>query len=142
MKNNNVYLEHINITVEDIDKSITFFKTAFPEFRVRVDNGEGKDRWVHLGNDNTYIAIQQNGKTLKRTKDYSRSGINHLGFVVADVKELANRLLKAGYERSYPFSKEKFRSRDYFIDNEGYEYEFVQYFSDNIGERNFNDSID
>lgn len=139
MKNNTVYLEHINITVEDIDKSILFFQTAFPQFRIRVADGEGAERWVHLGTDDTYIAIQQNGKPMNRPKDYSRNGINHLGFVVADVKAVAQRLLEAGYQKSYPMKEEKYRIRDYFVDHEGYEYEFVEYLSDKVEERNFND---
>ncbi len=139
MKDRKVYLEHINITVEDIDKSIHFFKTAFPEFEIRIDEGEGEERWVHLGNADTYIALQQNGNPTHRAKDYSQNGINHLGFVVDNAKELASRLLFAGYERSYPIQEEKYRIREYFVDAEGYEYEFVEYYSDNENERNYHD---
>ena len=139
MKNKKVYLEHINMTVEDIDKSIQFFQAAFPEFKIRIDEGKGEERWVHLGTDDTYIALQQNGNPTHRAKDYSRSGINHLGFVVTDARGLAQRLLDAGYQRSYPIQNEKFRIREYFVDAEGYEYEFVEYFSDRAEERNYHD---
>ena len=53
-----VRLEHANLTVRDIAGTIRFLQTAFPEFRVR---GEGKsqdgNRWVHIGTDETYIAL-------------------------------------------------------------------------------------
>jgi hypothetical protein len=53
-----VRLEHANLTVCDIEGMIRFLQTAFPEFRVR---GEGKSRdgsrWVHMGTDETYIAL-------------------------------------------------------------------------------------
>jgi hypothetical protein len=53
-----VRLEHANLTVRDINGMIGFLQTAFPEFRVR---GEGKSRdgsrWVHVGTDETYIAL-------------------------------------------------------------------------------------
>src|SRR5207248_3054043 len=53
-----VRLEHANLTVRDIDAMIRFLQTAFPEFKVR---GEGKNRdggrWVHVGTDQTYIAL-------------------------------------------------------------------------------------
>ena len=50
-----VRLEHANLFVRDIDATIRFRRTAFPEFRIRFD---GKDprgfRWVHIGTDDTY----------------------------------------------------------------------------------------
>ena len=53
-----VRLEHANLTVRDINGMVVFLQTAFPEFRVR---GEGKSRngsrWVHVGTDETYIAL-------------------------------------------------------------------------------------
>lgn len=143
MKNKNqkssskkVYLEHLNITVADIDKSISFFQTVFPFFKVRHDEGKGVDRWVHLGDDKLYIALQQGSKDVYRTKDYSRNGVNHIGFVVEDVKAIAERLLAKGYQRSYPISEEEFRYRDYFVDADGFEYEFIQYHSNKPEEKN------
>ena len=51
-------LEHANVCVRDIETMIRFLQTAFPESRVR---GEGKSndgtRWVHVGGDDTYIAL-------------------------------------------------------------------------------------
>lgn len=131
-----IYLEHINITVANIENSIDFFQTAFSDFEVRHDEGKGAERWVHLGSDDLYIAIQQGDKDVTRTKDYSRNGVNHLGFVVDDVKGIAERLLAKGYKRSYPIMDEEFRYREYFVDTDGFEYEFVQYFSNIAEERN------
>ena len=53
------YLEHANIAVTDVDKTIQFFRAAMPDFQVRHDSGRGSGRWVHLGTDVTYIAINQ-----------------------------------------------------------------------------------
>lgn len=61
---------------------------------------------------------------------------NHLGFVVQNVEEIASNLLKYGYKRSYPKQVEQFRIRDYFMDADGNEYEFVQYLSEVVEERN------
>ena len=55
-----VRLEHANLCVRDTEAMIHFLQTAFPEFRVR---GEGISndgtRWVHVGTDETYIALGQ-----------------------------------------------------------------------------------
>lgn len=84
--------------------------------------------WIHLGDDDSYIAINQAKQSdLKADNNYNRIGINHLGFVVQDVQEIANNLLSNGYKRDYPKQVEQFRVRDYFADADGNQYEFVQY---------------
>ena len=53
-------LEHANMIVQDVDATIRFLRTAFPEFRIRFDgqDPDGK-RWVHIGTDETYVALEQ-----------------------------------------------------------------------------------
>ena len=93
--------------------------------------------WVHLGDESTYIAINQALETeSKIEKNYDRIGINHLGFVVDNVEEIASNLLKNGYKRDYPKQVEKFRIRDYFADSDGNQFEFVQYLSEIVEEKN------
>lgn len=136
MTTQNIYLEHANITVNDLQEAIKFFQTAFPHFKIR---GGGNDmrEWIHLGDDDTYIAINQAKQSdLKADKNYDSIGINHLGFVVQDVEEIANNLLSKGYKRDYPKQVEQFRIRDYFADADGNQYEFVQYLSEVVLEKN------
>ena len=136
MKTQTMYLEHANITVNDLQEAIKFFQTAFPHFKIR---GRGNDmrEWVHLGDDDTYIAINQAKQSdLKIDKNYDKIGINHLGFVVPDVEEIANKLLSNGYKRDFPKEVEQFRIRDYFADADGNQFEFIQYLSDTPEEKN------
>lgn len=131
-----VYLEHVNITVNNLKEAIKFFQIAFPHFKIR---GSGNDlrEWVHLGDDETYIGINQAlSMEHKVEKNYDRAGINHIGFVVPNVGEIADNLLKNNYRRSYPKQVEQFRIRDYFADADGNEYEFVQYLSEVPEEKN------
>ena len=77
-----VYLERANITVNSLQEAIDFFQTAFPHFK-RRGGGHGTRERVHLGDDNTYIAINQaKYSDLKVDKNYDTMGINHIGFVV------------------------------------------------------------
>lgn len=136
MKTQTMYLEHANITVNDLQEAIKFFQIAFPHFKIR---GRGNDmrEWVHLGDDDTYIAINQATQTdLKIDKNYDAIGINHLGFVVPNVEEIANNLLSNGYKRDFPKEVEQFRIRDYFADADGNQFEFIQYLSDTPEEKN------
>lgn len=93
--------------------------------------------WVHLGDDETYLALSQAKEIPAMVeKNYDKAGINYIGFVVENVEEIANNLLKNGYKRDYPKAIEPFRIRDYFADADGNQYEFIQYLSDVPEERN------
>lgn len=139
MKTQRIYLEHANISVHDLDASIRFFTTAFPDFKVRGGGEHNGRKWIHLGNDVTYVAL--NSPLVKAEKvvhpiDYIKNGFNHIGFVVEDVNSIADRLLAEGFIRDYPKQVEATRIRDYFIDADGNEFEFVEYLSEDLAERN------
>ena len=140
MQKQKIYLEHANITVSNLKKSLHFFKTAFPTFTVR---GGDEKEWLHFGDDYTYIALTQGslGGGKPNGPNYDEVGLSHLGFVVDDVKTVSANLLAAGYKRNFPTTLEKYRCREYFLDNDGNEYEFVEYFSDTIAERNSYDAV-
>lgn len=129
-------MEHANITVNNLDESIRFFKTAFPHFEVRGGGTSNGRKWLHLGDQNTYLALNETETPIHVKKNYANSGINHIGFVVDDVESIAQRLLNAGFKRDFPKQIEKFRIRDYFADGDGNEFEFVQYLSEVPEERN------
>ena len=136
MKTQNIYLEHANITVNNLDNAVDFFQAAFPDFQIRGGGDSNSRKWVHLGNDVTYISLNESLVQQINIKDYTKPGINHLGFVVEDVNTITERLLAAGYKRDYPKQEENYRIREYFADTDGNEYEFVQYLSEEISERN------
>ena len=138
--NTSIYLEHANISVKDLDGAIRFFQTAFPHFHVRGQGVGNGRKWVHLGDEINYMALNSEGKEQGIHKNYDSSGINHLGFVVNDATGLAERLLAAGFERSYPEQLEEYRIREYFYDKDGNEFEFAEYLSEDPSERNAYDA--
>jgi catechol 2,3-dioxygenase-like lactoylglutathione lyase family enzyme len=70
-------------------------------------------------------------------KPYSgEPGVNHLAYEVDDVESLYTRLKAAGYRESTPPNAHPHRKRVYFYDPEGNDWEFVQYFSRDLAERN------
>ena len=134
-----VQLEHANIHVRDVDAIIDFLGTAFPSFYVRHDSGRDDcERWVHFGNDYVYLAINKATKpAVEAWQPYSgKPGVNHLGFVVDDVQALRQRLLDAGYQETTIANDHPARKRIYFNDPEGNDWEFLQYFSDDVAQRN------
>jgi len=134
-----IQLEHANLTVRDVDAAIRFLRTAFPHFRVRGEgrNGQGT-RWVHLGDDSTYLALNQASvePAGPRMPYGGAPGTNHLGYSVDDVEGIRQRLAAAGYRESTVPNRHPHRRRVYFYDDEGNDWEFVQYASDDPALRN------
>ncbi len=133
-----VRLEHANLCVSDVEAMVQFLQTAFPEFRVRGD-GTGADgsRWLHIGTDETYIALFEAKADAPRSRQpyAGEPGVNHLGYEVGDVDALHTRLKKGGYRESTVPNAHPHRKRVYFYDPEGNDWEFVQYYTDNPAER-------
>ena len=133
-------LEHANLTVPDIDAAIAFLTTVEPEFRIRHDSGNsGAYRWVHIGTDDSYIALEEPHESNPRagmSVRYSDFGINHLGLVVDDVAAACARLDAAGYRQGYQAEDHPYRIRRYYLDSAGFEWELVEYLSDRPEERN------
>ena len=134
-----IRLEHANLLVRDVDGMLRFLQTAFPAFRVRRE-GKGSlgQRWLHVGTDDTYIAL--NEATEAPADSWvpycGKPGLNHLGYEVDDVEALRRRLAEAGYRDSTVPNQHPHRRRVYFYDCEGNDWELVEYRSDDPAERN------
>ncbi len=138
----NLLIEHANITVRSTHEAIRFLGTAFPDFFERGGGVLGSNpagRWSHFGNNETYIALQENGIPSGRSDiTYTHDGINHLGFVIDDMEALIARLAVEGYQPSdaSALDTHPHRRRAYFFDKNGFEWEFVEYLSDDAAKRN------
>ena len=115
-------LEHANLNVHSIDAAIRFLTTAFPEFHVRGGGVVDGKRWAHVGTDDTYLALNESGGGPP-----SGRTLNHLGYVVDDVDQLAARLSAAGYREGFLAPAHPHRKRRYFHDDDDIEWEFVEY---------------
>ncbi len=133
-----IRLEHANLIVRDIDGMTKFIMTAFPEFKIRGEGDSNGARWIHVGTESTYLALNEaSGEPNERWRPYSaKPGLNHLGYEVDDADALRERMSAAGYRDSTVPNDHEFRKRVYFYDPEGNDWEFVEYFSENPAERN------
>ena len=140
-----IKLEHANICVKDIDGMIRFLQTTFPEFVIRHDEMSAKGiRWVHIGTDETYIALQgaKNERDPKWVPYTDTPGVNHLAYEVDDVDAIRERLLKGEYKESTVPNNHPYRKRIYFYDPEGNDWEFIQYLTDDPKKKNDYDIVD
>ena len=136
------YMEHANMTTSCIESTKRFLLTAFPHWRVRGNGTNVKPeytrQWMHVGSDVYYVALESaQRREPQRRRPYYDIGINHIGFVVTEaLHEIKERLLKAGYPEGIKAAPHPYRSRMYFYDGVGNEFEFVQYHTHKANERN------
>ena len=128
-------IEHLNITVPDIDAALAFLVIVAPDFNVRKDvKSPERHRWVHVGNKQSYFALQEPHldslvpQSFQTT--YKNYGLNHIGLVVDDLEATEERLIEQGYSRGIFAPEETYRKRAYFFDKAGFEWELTEFLSD------------
>lgn len=133
-------LEHLNLVVRDIENSLAFYRAAFPHWRIR---GEGQAdwygtprNWVHFGDDYQYLTLNDNGTGENRDLKSNSIGLAHFAYITDDLDAIVGRLADAGFSPAKAGSDDPYRKNIYFIDNDGFEVEFVEYLSDIPSERN------
>jgi len=134
------YLEHANITVRDLDGAVRFLAAALPSWRIR-GQGEmswyGKTiRWLHFGTDHNYVALQDGGEGNALAWNEHHVGTKHIGIVVPSVDAVVGRLKHAGYELDHWGGEHPHRRNVYVIERDHLQFEFVEYHSDSVAERN------
>ncbi len=135
-----LFLEHVNLVVEDLDRAMKFYQAAFPHWKVRASGGGewyGKPRkWIHFGDDFQYLAFSDFGEGNNRDLTGHDSGLAHFAFTCTNLEAVVSRLANAGFDIAKDGADEPYRKNVYFIDPDGFEIEFVEYLSDIPEERN------
>jgi len=75
-----IRMEHANLHVRHFDDAVRFLKTAFPDFHVRSESVSDGLRWMHIGTDDTYIALNETSNDRRENwAPYDgKPGVNHL----------------------------------------------------------------
>ncbi|NQY89807.1 MAG: VOC family protein [Colwellia sp.] len=133
-------LEHINLVVKEIEPTLNFLLTAFPEWSVRGSGsgewGSTQRCWIHVGNDDYYITLNDKAEGKIRDINGVTPGVAHIAFVVDDLASLIERLTEKGFEVEIYGRKHPFRQTVYFNAPSGFQFEFIQYHSDKPEEKN------
>jgi catechol 2,3-dioxygenase-like lactoylglutathione lyase family enzyme len=127
-------LEHVNLVVKDIQPSLEFILTAFPNWIIRGEGqGEraGQPRnWLHVGDDDYYLTLNDGAQGAARDHNGTTPGLAHLGFVVEDLEALMTRLNAKGYNIDIIGRDHPHRKSVYYIDPNGFQFEFMEYLSE------------
>ncbi|MFO6430058.1 VOC family protein [Erythrobacter sp. W302b] len=118
------FLEHINITVSDIDRSAALLRDLMGwHDRWRGPSQLGGET-IHVGGERDYIAVYTKGAPVDRFA--KGMPLNHVGLVVDDLDAAEAVVKAAGLE---PFNHADYEPgrRFYFFDWDGIEFEMVSY---------------
>ncbi|NOR32479.1 MAG: VOC family protein [Sulfitobacter sp.] len=121
-------LEHANITVTDPEATSAWMVKIFGwHIRWQGDAIAG-GRTVHVGTQNDYIALYtpKDGLETAPSSYTTVGGLNHIGIVVDDLDAAEAAIKSHGFETKNHADYEPGR-RFYFHDDDGVEYELVQY---------------
>ena len=121
-------LEHVNVTVADAKATAARLCAMF-DWKIRWEGDSIHEGYsVHVGGEKSYIALYSpKTKPDKATESYfALNGLNHVGITVDDLDGAEDRVRAAGYK---PYSHADYEPgrRFYFHDDDGIEYEVVQY---------------
>lgn len=117
-------LEHVNISVTDANRTALLFEKLCGWRRRWEGAAMAGGQTIHLGTDDTYIAIYSNDSVAGA---FSKGApMNHIGLVVDDLDEAEREVIAAGL---VPFSHGDYEPgrRFYFFDWDGIEWELVSY---------------
>ncbi|SFS64256.1 Catechol 2,3-dioxygenase [Sulfitobacter marinus] len=121
-------LEHANITVKNPDDTAAWMLMVFGwQVRWQGDAIAG-GRSVHIGTQDQYIALYTPKEGLKSAPNSHTTvgSLNHIGVVVDDLDAAEAAVKAQGFETTNHADYEPGR-RFYFHDNDGVEYELVEY---------------
>jgi catechol 2,3-dioxygenase-like lactoylglutathione lyase family enzyme len=120
-------LEHVNITVSDIDRTAAMLMEVFGwRIRWRGPAASGGST-IHVGADNDYLAVYMPPGGARAPLAYEKGApLNHVGVVVDDLHETERRVKAVGLT---PFNHGAYEPgrRFYFFDADGIEWEVVSY---------------
>jgi catechol 2,3-dioxygenase-like lactoylglutathione lyase family enzyme len=127
MKMTHPFIEHVNITVGDPDRTAAMLEALFGwKERWRGPSALG-GRTIHIGSESHYIAVYAQADSDGAAKMHHKGApLNHIGIQVDDLDDVEARVLALGLT---PFSHGDYEPgrRFYFFDENGIEFEIVSY---------------
>ena len=125
-----IHLEHVNINIRDIGRTLAFYRKLLPAWVVRWEGvSDSGGRWVHFGppggGQPGYLSLMEEPGEIPASGEPDGPGFNHFGFSHPDVGALVARLRGEGIDPYEFFDRDGYR-RAYFKDPDARDVEFVQ----------------
>jgi catechol 2,3-dioxygenase-like lactoylglutathione lyase family enzyme len=135
-------LEHLNVTLTDLDRATRALQAIVPDWSVRgagtYDDGAGHAvEWRHVGDDFQYVSLYETPPGRAVLASGARVAFNHLALVVDDLDAALARLRALGIALDHVGGSTAHRRSAYVvIEPERLQIELVAYDSPLPSERN------
>lgn len=116
--------EHVNQLCQNLDVTRQFYQTLFPEWYVRAEGEEDGWKWMHFGDRQFYLSLNQSLDSF--TVSHSMGHLDHIGFVIENSEQMKALLDKNRIDYSIYISPET-KCRIYVNDPDGTQVELVEY---------------
>ncbi|KAB8331506.1 bleomycin resistance protein [Scytonema tolypothrichoides VB-61278] len=123
---NLIRFEHINVSCKNIETTKKFYQILFPDWYVRAEGVFEGRNWMHFGDNQFYLALNDQNSQERVHTAYENIGINHTGFVIKD-GEAMKKLLDTENIEYYTMTAPETKHRIYVNDPDGNEIELVEY---------------
>lgn len=122
------FLEHVNITVADAQRTANMFVTLFG-WKIRWQGSAIHNGFtIHVGTEQFYLAIYTPPKAPEKSSlsTSTLTGLNHVGIVVNNLHKIETQVRKMGF-KTFGHNDYEPGSRFYFKDHDGLEIEVISY---------------
>ena len=118
-------IEHINKVCQNLEITLQFYQTLFPDWFIRA-HGESDDlRWIHFGDRQFYISLYERNDVSKSIPR-DTGNIDHVGLVI-EAGEKMIAILKANGIEYFVEDSPETKYRIYVKDPDGTYLEIVEY---------------
>ncbi|MCY7286606.1 MAG: bleomycin resistance protein [Cyanobacteria bacterium CAN_BIN43] len=118
-------IEHLNKICQNLEATLQFYQTLFPDWFVRDRGGWENVSWIHFGNRQFYLSLYERRDALQSIP-LDTGNIDHVGFVIEDGEKMIAVLEANGIEYFVEESPET-KYRIYVSDPDSTGLELVEY---------------
>lgn len=84
-------IEHVNKVCQNLEATLQFYQTLFPNWFVRAQERSDGMSWLHFGNQQFYLSLYERPNASQAIPLHT-GNIDHIGFVIADGKKMTELL--------------------------------------------------
>lgn len=121
-------IEHINKVCQNLEATLRFYQTLFPDWYIRAQEKADDLNWIHFGNDQFYLSLYERCDKSKPIP-LETGNIDHVGFVIEDGEKMIAILAANGIEYFVEDAPET-KYRIYIQDPDNTGLELVEYNED------------
>lgn len=118
-------IEHINKVCQNLEITLQFYQTLFPDWFIRAQEAADNLSWIHFGNHQFYLSLYEQ-RNRSQSIPLNTGNIDHIGIVIEDGEKMMALLDAHGIEYFVEDAIET-KYRIYITDPDNTGLELVEY---------------